>query len=125
MHTKAMIAGRRGQEGEKLKLQLCPGRNCVPIVTVREQFRFCQHTFVTTVAFKVLIFLRGTVHTIWLPLFVMFPGIFSESKLWAQHCVNTISRFASLSELKCRNPCACFISPSVDIAENLRVLCVS
>ncbi|CAN0153803.1 unnamed protein product, partial [Bubo scandiacus] len=40
--------------------------------------------------------------------------------LWAEHCVNTISRFTSPAELKCRNPCACSTLLGVNIAEKLQ-----
>lgn len=60
---------------------------------------------------------------LWLSLFVVIPGIISGSELWAQYCVNTISRFTSLADRRCGNPCACSILPSLDIAENLRVVC--
>lgn len=120
-HThKSLDNGRRGQERKK-QVAALPREKLYS-----NSFLTCMvqvlHTSVVIVAVKVLIFLRGTVHTIWLSLFVIFLGIFSESKLWAQHCVNTISRFTSLAELKHRNPWACSTLSSVDIAENLRVV---
>lgn len=109
-------------ERKKLKLQLCQAINCVPDLTSWDHSDFvCILLWLLLVlkslsSSEALYILFGSL------FFFILPGIFSEWVLWIDQKCHMISRFTSLTDLKHWDPCTGSILPSVDIAENLRVV---